>query len=75
MSPQTLSILNNAKIFLSDQELRELAVAINKELGDVQQPVAKVKKLDALTKANYTIESVTEHLLANQFRPRKRKQV
>ena len=74
MSPQVLSILNNAKMFLSDEELNELACAINKDLVSKPTVVKKVKQ-DALSLRNWTLESVTEHLLANQFRPRKRKQV
>lgn len=73
MTPQTQSILNNARIFLSDEELRELAIAINKELGETKQLVAKRAKLTALEQRNWTVESCTERLLATQFRPKKRK--
>ncbi|HLF51884.1 hypothetical protein [Flavobacterium sp.] len=64
MSPKVLSIFNNAKIFLSAEELKDLAMCIEKEVG---KPVKKkITKPDLLE--NWTIESVTEKLMATQFR-------
>ncbi|MFH7013110.1 hypothetical protein ACHRV5_14680 [Flavobacterium sp. FlaQc-52] len=66
MNPKVLSIFNNAKIFLSPEELKELALCIDKEFG---KPIAKkAKKSTALE--NWTLESVTEQLLATQFKKR-----
>jgi hypothetical protein len=63
MNPKVLSIFNNAKIFLSDEELRELAICIDKEVGKpAKKKVAQSKALQ-----NWTLESVTERLLATQF--------
>lgn len=68
MNPKVLSIFNNAKIFLSSEELKELALCIDKEFG---KPAPKrVKKANALE--NWTLESVTEKLLATQFNKNKR---
>lgn len=63
MNPKVLSIFNNAKIFLSPEELKELAFCIDKEFG--KPVVKKTKKKTQLD--NWTIESVTEKLLATQF--------
>lgn len=64
MNPKVLSIFNNAKIFLSSEELKELALCIDKEFG---KPLPKkAKKPTALD--NWTLESVTEKLLATQFK-------
>jgi hypothetical protein len=64
MNPKVLSIFNNAKIFLSAEELKELALCIDKEFG---KPLAKkTKKSTALE--NWTLESVIENLLATHFR-------
>lgn len=63
MNPKVLSIFNNAKIFLSSEELKDLALCIDKEFG---KPAAKkAKKVNALE--NWTLESVTEKLMATQF--------
>ncbi|KUJ63932.1 hypothetical protein AR687_01735 [Flavobacteriaceae bacterium CRH] len=63
MNPKVLSIFNNAKIFLSSEELKDLALCIDKEFG---KPIPKrAKKSNALE--NWTLESVTEKLLATQF--------
>jgi hypothetical protein len=68
MNPKVLSIFNNAKIFLSSEELKELALCIDKEFG---KPIPKrAKKSNALE--NWTLESVTESLLANQFKKKTR---
>ena len=69
MNPKVLSIFNNAKIFLSPEELKELALCIDKEFGK-PEPVKRAKKSKALE--NWTLESVTEMLLATQFNKRKR---
>lgn len=67
MNPKVLSIFNNAKIFLSAEELKDLAFCIENEVG---KPVPrKSKKSKAL--ANWTMESVTENLMAKQFNKRK----
>ncbi|KFF17350.1 hypothetical protein [Flavobacterium hydatis] len=64
MNPKVLSIFNNAKIFLSPEELKELALCIDKEFG---KPLPKkAKKSRGLD--NWTLESVTEKLLATQFK-------
>lgn len=68
MSPQVLSIYNNAKIFLSEEELRDLACAIEKDLGKKIQ----TKKTKNTALENWTLESVTERLLATQFRQRQK---
>lgn len=67
MNPKVLSIFNNAKIFLSPEEMKELQLCINTELG--MQPVAP-KKETTKSKAlqDWTIESVTERLLATYFK-------
>ena len=68
MNPKVLSIFNNAKIFLSSEELKELALCIDKEYG---KPLPKrAKKSNALE--NWTLESVTEKLLATQFKKKSR---
>jgi hypothetical protein len=67
-NPKVLSIFNNAKIFLSPEELKELALCIDKEVGRPEP--RKIKKSKPL--ANWTIESVTENLLATQFKSRRR---
>lgn len=71
MNPKVLSIFNNAKIFLSPEELRDLALCIESEVGKPEP--RKTKKAKAL--ANWTIESVTENLLAKQMNNRKLKKV
>ena len=70
MSPQVLSILNNAKIFLSEEELRDLACAIEKDFG---KKIETKKKTKNSALENWTLESVTERLLATQFRPRSKR--
>jgi hypothetical protein len=68
MNPKVLSIFNNAKIFLSSEELKELALCIDKEFG---KPAPKrAKKQNALE--NWTLESVTEKLLATQFNKKRK---
>lgn len=64
MNPKVLSIFNNAKIFLSSEELKELALCIDKEFG--KPAPKKAKKKTALD--NWTLESVTEKLMATQFK-------
>lgn len=71
MNPKVLSIFNNAKIFLSPEELRDLVLCIENEVGKPE--LRKNKKPKAL--ANWTIESVTENLLAKQMNNRKLKRV
>lgn len=66
MSPKVLSYFNNAKIFLSEQELKELAMCIEKEFGASEvQPKKKKFSLPG-----WTLESVTEELLATHFKPK-----
>lgn len=67
-NPKVLSIFNNAKIFLSPEELKELALCIDKEVG--RPAPRKIKKSKPLV--NWTIESVTENLLATQFKSKRR---
>lgn len=72
MTPQVLSIFNNAKTFLSPDELRQLAQCIENDFGKtVLQKRQKKQKNNALE--NWTLESVTERLLATQFRPKGKK--
>ena len=67
-NPKVLSILNNAKIFLSPEELKKLALCIDKEVGRPEpQKIRKSKPLQ-----NWTLESVTENLLATQFKSKRR---
>jgi hypothetical protein len=67
-NPKVLSIFNNAKIFLSTEELKELAMCIDKEVG---RPAPRiVKKSKPLQ--NWTLESVTEELLATQFKKKRK---
>lgn len=63
MNPKVLSIYQNAKMFLSEEELRELRAAIDKDLG---KPVAtkKRKKVDAVDAWS---ENLTANLLATYF--------
>ena len=69
MSPKVLSMYNNAKIFLSPDELRELAMCIEQEIGKPEKKeTKKSKQLE-----NWTMESVTEKLLATTFNKNKRK--
>ncbi|MBY0485919.1 MAG: hypothetical protein K2P85_01810 [Flavobacteriaceae bacterium] len=71
MNPKVLSIFNNAKIFLSETELKELAICIDKEFGKAEPKPKKAKnKLDS----RWTVEAVTERLLAKQFSKNKKKQ-
>jgi hypothetical protein len=63
MNPKVLSIFNNAKIFLSSEELKDLALCIDNEFGKPSS--RKAKKAKALE--NWTLESVTEKLMATQF--------
>ncbi|OAZ04683.1 MULTISPECIES: hypothetical protein [Flavobacterium] len=67
-NPKVLSILNNAKIFLSTEELKELALCIDKEVGRPEP--RKIRKSKPLQ--NWTLESVTENLLATQFKSKRR---
>lgn len=67
MSPKVLSIFNNAKIFLSEEEMKELQLCINKELGQPKVATKKATKKSKELEA-WTIESVTERLLATYFK-------
>ena len=69
MNPKVLSIFNNAKIFLSPEELKEFAVCIDKEFG---KPLPKKAKKQTVLE-NWTLESVTERLLATQFNKKEHK--
>lgn len=69
MSPKVLSMFQNAKIFLSLDELRELALCIEKEVG--KKPEGKPK--NSLALKGWTLESVTADLLATHFNKNKRK--
>lgn len=68
MNPKVLSIFNNAKIFLSPEEMKELALCIDKEFGKPEQP-KRAKKMSEID--NWTLESVTEKLLATEFNKNK----
>lgn len=65
MSPKVLAIYANAQVFLSSEEMQELAGYIAENLGAKanknNQP--KKKKL-----TNWTIENTVERLMANQFK-------
>lgn len=67
MSPKVLSIFNNAKIFLSEEEMKELQLCINTELGQPKVATKKATKKSKELQA-WTIESVTERLLATYFK-------
>ena len=67
-NPKVLSILNNAKIFLSPEALQELALCIDKEVG--RPETRRIRKSKPLQ--NWTLESVTENLLATQFKSKRR---
>ena len=69
MNPKVLSIFNNAKIFLSESEMNELRNCIDNEF---EKPKANPKK-QSKALDNWTIESVTERLLATQFHPSNKK--
>ena len=63
-SPKVLSLYNNAKIFLSEQEMKELQQCIAKDFGtDHLQPKKKPFAIEG-----WTLESVTEQLLATHFK-------
>lgn len=68
MNPKVLSIFNNAKIFLSPEEMKELALSIDKEFGKTARP-KRAKKMSEID--NWTLESVTEKLLATEFNKNK----
>lgn len=68
MSPKVLSIFNNAQIFLSDEELKELALCIENKIG---KPEKKTSRRESEALKAYTIEAVTENLLATQFNKKK----
>ncbi|WP_395043143.1 hypothetical protein [Flavobacterium sp.] len=65
MNPKVLSIFNNAKIFLSETELKELSLCIEKEFGKAE---TKPKRTKTQLDKRWTVEAVTERLLAKQFR-------
>jgi hypothetical protein len=69
MSPKVLSMFNNAKIFLSSDELRELALCIEKEVGKAETKKPKSKALEG-----FTLESVTADLMATHFNKNKKRQ-
>lgn len=68
MSPKVLSMLNNVKTFLSPDEVRELAFALEKDFGKVEK---QTKKDDPLK--DWTVESVTERLLATYFNKKRKR--
>lgn len=70
MSPNVLSIFNNAKIFLSESEMKELAACIDKEFGKEK---TKRKRVTSNNINAYTLESVTERLLTKQFNKKRAK--
>ena len=67
-NPKVLSILNNAKIFLSPEDLKALPFCNDKEVGRPEP--RKIRKSKPLQ--NWTLESVTENLLATQFKSKRR---
>lgn len=69
MNPKVLSIYQNAKIFLSEEEMKELANCIEKDFGKKESK--KEAKCSEALKA-WTIEAVTENLLATYFNKHKR---
>ena len=70
MSPKVLSIFNNAKIFLSDDEMKELQLCINTDLGKPVATKPATKKSNALEA--WTVQSVTERLMASNYFNKKR---
>lgn len=59
MNPKVLSIFNNAKIFLSPEEMRELQLCIDRDLGK-KQPVAPVKVSNVPTVDEYVTIALNE---------------
>lgn len=68
INQQILSIFNNAKVFLSDEEMKELALHIDNEIG--KNVVKKASNKKELEKS--LLASQIERLQAKQFRPNKR---
>ncbi len=65
MSPKVLAIYTNAQVFLTTEEMQELAGYISENLG-IKNTIAKQPKKKKLT--NWTIENTVERLMANQFK-------
>ncbi len=65
MNLKVLSIFNNAKVFLDVTEILQLAKCIETEFGDRK----KENRIYRKTKLpNWSIEEVTEKLLATRFK-------
>ena len=64
MNPKVLAIYTNAQVFLSTEEMQELAGYIAENIGTKNtKPKSKSKKL-----TNWTVENTVERLMANQFK-------
>lgn len=70
MNPKVLSIYQNAKIFLSEEELRELHAAIDKDLG--KSTTKKKKKIDPVSQ---WAEGLNNVLLTTYFSKKHKKPV
>ena len=72
MNPKVLSIYQNAKIFLSEEELRELRTAIDKDLGKSITTSKKKKKLDPVAQWGEELNNI---LLTTYFNKKRKKPV
>ena len=72
MNPKVLSIYQNAKIFLSEEELRELRTAIDKDLGKSIAVSKKKKKLDPVAQWGEELNNI---LLTTYFNRKRKKPV
>lgn len=72
MNPKVLSIYQNAKIFLSEEELRELRTAIDKDLGKSIAVSKKKKKLDPVAQWGEELNNI---LLTTYFNKKRKKPV
>jgi len=66
MSPKVLSILNNATMFLSPEEMAELCEVLVKQVGKPAKEKKRASKPDPLE--GWTVETVTERLLQTYFK-------
>lgn len=71
MSPKVLSIYQNAKIFLSEEELRELQTAFEKDLGK-PTTIKKKKKIDPVEQWGEELNNI---LLTTYFNKKRKKPV
>jgi hypothetical protein len=65
MSPKVLSIFNNAKLFLSSEELRELQACIDNEIG-----ASEKKNTNDCLGEEWKMEAVIARLMNGAMRQR-----